>query len=390
MICLALQVKCSKQQKHGKHFINQMKKRHNDEIKTVETKDNDQIQEALVKSENIREEVIDNNVKDEAPRRRKKFRLWKPVRTVTKQSRNDSQKGVINIDKTDINNKTNINSESPKSNKEGHGSTFKAGKKGKTKSLVKSKVSTLHEIQNKPFRTQDKSFKDRCYMRAKLKLDYEKVSTDVLNLNNKPSPSNVTIVKAGNIYAIEQNSSQGSTNALLLKDHHRLSKFNFSSLFANEESTFEKHKKMKNGKDLNQLCYTNNSNNLPLDKQQDKLAFGNLVCMFIVLSTIPLALWGLKIWRNRKYLNEIQFLFRRKSPFDLDSESNKDSIDPSTDTLCRHLEDSSHDSYGSISEDNMKSERTLLNLTRDKVDLSNITLCKNCQLYRFKSMSCCK
>lgn len=322
LICATMQVNCQ-------YFINRLNKSKNYEDLREDSEIHDEAQIKSKSSENIREEDIENEV----PLKRKKFRLWKPLRAGG------------NIHQSDVENKTNIIS-----NKE-HTSTFRKekntnGKKSKTKSLVKSKLTSLHE----PFRTQDKGILDRCYMRAKLKLDYEKVSPD--DFLDKPSLNEGMIEK----------------------------KLNLSSLFSKEKCSSAKPviSIPKNFAGTNKM-----SNCTDSLEQKEKLSYGNLLCMMIILSTIPLVLCAFfKSWRHKKYMDEIEFLFRRKSPFDPDSDSSKD--------LCRHLEDSSHESYGSISDEEVKSERTLLNLTRDKVDLSNITLCKKCHLYQFKSVGCCK
>uniref|UniRef100_A0A8D8ZCD2 Uncharacterized protein n=1 Tax=Cacopsylla melanoneura TaxID=428564 RepID=A0A8D8ZCD2_9HEMI len=263
---------------------------------------------------------------------------------------------------------------------------------------------------------------DRYYERAKLKLEYDKkifripkknVSA-LLNLKHETQTKAIppiAVVQRETLWKLNQQGNDILDNNTRDKNPIRNELFD-KGLKGNEKSgkqlrqgdklfgqiskgnnILEKENVLNKGKHIFDSCLNTSSAPVPVygRKHEDHFCRFNFLLLLLMLASITsLSYWIYwKLWPRKRNPDEVELLFR-KVAFDNESGPSKEThLYPLSIEKQRQCEDSSYESYGSFTGDHYDSEaggstRTTLNLIRDQVDLSNITLCKNCQLYRFK------
>ncbi|KAI5733004.1 hypothetical protein M8J76_006580 [Diaphorina citri] len=390
------------------------KRHHTQELGEVEDQDKDykhKSREYKIYQEN------NNTSQEKSTLARKKYRLWKPLKVNTKRNttsrfaitddtpnvdidlvnkpldikeyKEDLVPEVVDVnEKVDLNSKVNNEDASVRdllnntidnqSNQSSNITALDVSNNEETAAFVGNQAKPLGIKRNmqliKPVKqTPHRSSVDRYYLRAKLKLDSHKTS----NLSYSPryvKPPEVNI------------------RSMLL--NMKYSSMKPKSLFSqDQENIFD-----------NLLSKTVNLKRIAVygNVKEEKYSSEGLVfLMILMLAMLSLTVWGTRKCCQRKGdQDEIELLYK-KAAYGPESESG-----PSKDlirchegkNLVRNLEDSSYESYGSFTTSEnesgdgaksgighvAKSCRTMLNLTGEQVDLSNITLCKNCHLYRFK------
>lgn len=223
---------------------------------------------------------------------------------------------------------------------------------------------------------------DRYYQRAKLKLAHNKTVKSDKDPRHHANP-NLRNMLLSLKYASPKTSSYQTISSRPEKSFGNIFSDNmFNADIPTSIFTAEPPGNMLNGTPTVKVLVFGSTHEDITSRDYFLLTLSLMIAMMFFLYL------GIQKYCRHTKDTELEYLFK-KVAFDSESWSKDNApFPPSGEIKLRNVEDSSYESYGSFEGDHdsdiEKSTHTTLNLANDQVDLSNITLCKNCHLYRFK------